>query len=148
VAPSGRVVDANRTSTLLTLKAVLPGMVERCRSAVVTMASIASRLLDIPWTSFWTAAKAGIVQLTRHVAMEVGPYKDGAPQRNSPSGDAYRAGRSHAFKGATVTGPGERSSKRAPSRSRTNSGLVSSSPTPDPAPRLSDQRDRCSDAQW
>lgn len=69
-----RVVDDNLTSTFLTLKAVLPGMVERRRGTIVTMASNAGRLLDIVLTSSYAAAKAGVVQLTRHVAMEVGPY--------------------------------------------------------------------------
>lgn len=67
------VVDSNLTATFLTLKAVLPGMVERRRGAIVTMASNAGRLLDIPLTASYAAAKAAIIQLTRHVAIEVGP---------------------------------------------------------------------------
>jgi 3-oxoacyl-[acyl-carrier protein] reductase len=67
------VIDSNLTSTFLTVRAVLPGMVERQRGAIVTMASNAGRLLDIPLTASYAAAKAGIVQFTRHVAIEVGP---------------------------------------------------------------------------
>jgi 3-oxoacyl-[acyl-carrier protein] reductase len=67
------VIDSNLTSTFLTVQAVLPGMVERRRGAIVTMASNAGRLLDIPLTASYAAAKAGIIQFTRHVAMEVGP---------------------------------------------------------------------------
>jgi 3-oxoacyl-[acyl-carrier protein] reductase len=67
------VIDSNLTSTFLTVRAVLPGMVERRRGAIVTMASNAGRLLDIPLTASYAAAKAGIIQFTRHVAIEVGP---------------------------------------------------------------------------
>jgi 3-oxoacyl-[acyl-carrier protein] reductase len=67
------VIDSNLTSTFLTVRAVLQGMVERRRGAIVTMASNAGRLLDIPLTASYAAAKAGIIQFTRHVAVEVGP---------------------------------------------------------------------------
>jgi 3-oxoacyl-[acyl-carrier protein] reductase len=68
------VIDWNLTSTFLAIKAFLPGMVERGRGAVVTMASNAARLLDIPTTASYAAAKAGVVMLTRHVAREVGRH--------------------------------------------------------------------------
>lgn len=67
------VIDSNLTSTFLTVRAVLPGMIERGRGAIITMASNAGRVLDIPLTASYAAAKAGIIQFTRHVAMEVGP---------------------------------------------------------------------------
>lgn len=67
------VVDANLTSTFLTLKAFLPGMVERGRGAVVTMSSNAGRHLDSTLTAHYAAAKAGVVMLTRHAALELGP---------------------------------------------------------------------------
>lgn len=67
------VIDSNLTATFLTVRAVLPGMVERGRGAIVTMASNAGRLLDIPLTASYAAAKAGIIQFTRHVAKEAGP---------------------------------------------------------------------------
>jgi 3-oxoacyl-[acyl-carrier protein] reductase len=65
------VLDANLTSTFLTIKACLPGMLVRRRGSIVTMASNAARLVDVPLTASYAAAKAGIVQLTRHVALEV-----------------------------------------------------------------------------
>jgi len=68
------VVDSNLTATFLTAKAFLPGMVERRRGAVVTMASNAARYLDISLTASYAAAKAGIMMFTRHVARELGPY--------------------------------------------------------------------------
>lgn len=67
------VVRGNLTSTFLTLASFLPGMVERRRGAVVTMASNAGRHLDSALTAHYASAKAGIVMLTRHAALEHGP---------------------------------------------------------------------------
>lgn len=68
------VLDANLTATFLTVKAFLPSMLERRRGVIVTMASNAARPLDATLTASYAAAKAGIVQFTRHVAREVGPH--------------------------------------------------------------------------
>jgi 3-oxoacyl-[acyl-carrier protein] reductase len=67
------VLDANLTSTFLAVKAFVPGMLDRRHGAIVTMASNAARLLDATLVASYAAAKAGIVQFTRHVAREVGP---------------------------------------------------------------------------
>jgi 3-oxoacyl-[acyl-carrier protein] reductase len=67
------VVDANLTSTFLTVNAVLPDMLERGRGVIVTMSSNSGRQLDVPLTVSYAAAKAAIVQFTRHVALELGP---------------------------------------------------------------------------
>jgi 3-oxoacyl-[acyl-carrier protein] reductase len=69
-----QVIDSNLTATFLALRAFVPDMVERRRGAVVTMASSTGRLLDVPITASYAAAKAGIVQLTRHAALELGPH--------------------------------------------------------------------------
>jgi 3-oxoacyl-[acyl-carrier protein] reductase len=68
------VIDANLTGTFLCLKAFVPAMIERRSGAVVTMASNAARHLDATLTASYAAAKAGIVQLTRHAALELGPH--------------------------------------------------------------------------
>jgi 3-oxoacyl-[acyl-carrier protein] reductase len=67
------IVDRNLIGTMLMSQAVVRGMVERRRGAIVTMASNAGRFLDIPLTAAYAAAKAGIVMLTRHAAKELGP---------------------------------------------------------------------------
>jgi 3-oxoacyl-[acyl-carrier protein] reductase len=67
------VVESNLTSTFLTCKAFLPGMLERGRGAIVTMATNGARVLDIPLTASYAAAKAGVMVFTRHLAKEVGP---------------------------------------------------------------------------
>jgi 3-oxoacyl-[acyl-carrier protein] reductase len=69
-----RVVDVNLTSTFLTIKPFLAGMMERGRGVIVTMASNSARLLDIPLTASYAASKAGVVQFTRHAAKELGPH--------------------------------------------------------------------------
>jgi 3-oxoacyl-[acyl-carrier protein] reductase len=68
------VIDHNLTATFLAIKAFLPGMIERGRGTIVTMSSNAGRHLDATLTASYAAAKAGIVQLTRHVAREVGEH--------------------------------------------------------------------------
>ena len=68
------VLDSNLTSTFLAVKSFLPGMMDRRRGSVVTMASNAARFLDIMLTASYAAAKAGVVVFTRHVALEVGRY--------------------------------------------------------------------------
>jgi NAD(P)-dependent dehydrogenase (short-subunit alcohol dehydrogenase family) len=68
------VIDANLTSTFLTVKAFVPAMIERRHGAIVAMASNAARSLDCTLTSSYAAAKAGIVQFIRHLAREVAEY--------------------------------------------------------------------------
>ena len=65
-------VDGSLTATFLTLKSFLPGMVQRGRGAIVTMASSAARLPGLGAPVPYVAAKAGVVMLTRQVASEVG----------------------------------------------------------------------------
>jgi 3-oxoacyl-[acyl-carrier protein] reductase len=68
------VFDWNVSATFLTVKAFLPGMIERRRGSIVTMASNAGRFIDVPLTASYAAAKAAIVQYTRHLAKEVGAH--------------------------------------------------------------------------
>jgi 3-oxoacyl-[acyl-carrier protein] reductase len=68
------VIESNLTSTFLTVKSFVPGMIDRRSGSVVTMSSNAGRFLDITLTASYAAAKAGIAMFTRHVAKEVGPY--------------------------------------------------------------------------
>jgi len=68
------VIDANLTSTFLTVRAFAPGMIERRRGAIVTMSSCAGRVLDKPTQAAYAASKAGIAMFTRHVALELGKH--------------------------------------------------------------------------
>jgi 3-oxoacyl-[acyl-carrier protein] reductase len=66
-------VDGTLTATFLTLKSFLPGMIQRGRGVILTMASSAARLPGLGAPAPYVAAKAGVVMLTRHVAREVAP---------------------------------------------------------------------------
>jgi NAD(P)-dependent dehydrogenase (short-subunit alcohol dehydrogenase family) len=68
------VIEWNLTSTFRAVQVFLPPMLERRGGAIVTMASNGARLLDKTLTASYVAAKAGVVQFTRHVAREVGPH--------------------------------------------------------------------------
>jgi 3-oxoacyl-[acyl-carrier protein] reductase len=66
------VVDSELTSMFICVHAFLPGMIERRRGAIVTMASAAARQAARS-SAAYAAAKAGVVAFTRHLAAEVGP---------------------------------------------------------------------------
>jgi 3-oxoacyl-[acyl-carrier protein] reductase len=68
------VMDSNVTTTFLAVKSFLPGMIERRRGSIVTMASNAARFLDILTTAPYAASKAAVAMFTRHVAKEVGQH--------------------------------------------------------------------------
>jgi 3-oxoacyl-[acyl-carrier protein] reductase len=70
----GKVIEDNLTSTFLTVQAFLPAMMERRSGAIVTMSSNGGRFLDKLLTASYVAAKAGVIQFTRHIAHELGPY--------------------------------------------------------------------------
>jgi 3-oxoacyl-[acyl-carrier protein] reductase len=67
-------VDGSLTATFLSLKAFLPGMVDRGRGSIVTMSSLAGRLAGTGAPAPYSAAKAGVVMLTQEVAVQYGPY--------------------------------------------------------------------------
>src|SRR5215211_264417 len=61
------VIDSDLTATFL------PGMIERGRGSIVTMASSAARLPSQA-SAAYAAAKAGVVMFSKHVAKEVGQH--------------------------------------------------------------------------
>ncbi len=67
------VVDANLTSTFLTIQGFLPGMILRGTGSILTMASSAGRLPGGA-SAPYAAAKAGVIMLSRHLAREMGPH--------------------------------------------------------------------------
>lgn len=68
------VIDANLTSTFITVQAFLPAMLGRCKGSIVTMSSVSGRLLDKPTQAAYAASKAGVTMFTRHLALEVGSH--------------------------------------------------------------------------
>ncbi len=63
-------LDVNATGPFLCMRAVIEGMRDRGRGAIVTVASTAGRV-GVPYTSAYTASKHAAVGLTRAVAAEL-----------------------------------------------------------------------------
>jgi len=68
-----RVIEGNLSAGFYMLRAVLPGMMERRRGAIVLMSSTAARKNTVA-TAGYSAAKSGIIALTRKAAFEGGPH--------------------------------------------------------------------------
>lgn len=66
-------LDTNLTSAFLTLREFIPPMMSLGRGSVVTMASSAGREPSGS-SAAYAAAKAGLLTLTRHLALEAGPH--------------------------------------------------------------------------
>jgi 3-oxoacyl-[acyl-carrier protein] reductase len=69
-----RTIDANLTSTYLTIKSFLPKMKARKSGNVLTMASSAARMPNAHSPIAYGAAKAGIILMTQDLAAQVGPF--------------------------------------------------------------------------
>jgi 3-oxoacyl-[acyl-carrier protein] reductase len=69
------VVDANLKSSFLCAQAVVPYMKARRYGKVLNMASMAGRATSTLGGAHYTAAKAGVLGLTRHLARELAPYR-------------------------------------------------------------------------
>jgi 3-oxoacyl-[acyl-carrier protein] reductase len=67
------VIDTNLTATYITVRTFALGMVERRRGSIVTMSSTAGRQPGGASVAY-AAAKAGIVMLTRHLAVDLAPH--------------------------------------------------------------------------
>jgi 3-oxoacyl-[acyl-carrier protein] reductase len=67
-----KCLDVDLNGTFNCLRQVLPGMIERRRGAIVNLASIAAWEMTEEHGGAYSAAKAGVVALTRVVAAEVG----------------------------------------------------------------------------
>jgi 3-oxoacyl-[acyl-carrier protein] reductase len=66
-------IDGNLVATFLTLKSFLPGMKQRGRGSILTIASSAGRRADGRAPIPYGAAKAAVALLTQDVAAQVGP---------------------------------------------------------------------------
>ncbi|CAN7729777.1 SDR family oxidoreductase [Neorhizobium tomejilense] len=64
-------IDQNATSAFRTMKAVLPGMIERGSGAIVNVASVASSITGVPNRVAYGASKAALIGLTKAVARDV-----------------------------------------------------------------------------
>ena len=62
--------DLNCRSMFLTMKAFLPGMLERRHGVILNMASVASSLKGVPSRFIYSATKAAVIGMTRSVAAD------------------------------------------------------------------------------
>ena len=63
-------VDLNVTSMLRTIKAAIPGMVERGSGSIINMSSAASSVIGAPNRAIYGATKAAVIGLTKSVAKD------------------------------------------------------------------------------
>lgn len=63
--------DQNVTSMFHTIRAVLPGMIERGRGTIINVASVASSITGVPNRAAYGASKAAVIGLTKAVARDV-----------------------------------------------------------------------------
>lgn len=68
------VIDSNLKGTFLCTQAAIKYMKEQKSGKIVNISSVAARFGDVFSRSHYSAAKAGVLGLTRHVAKEVGRY--------------------------------------------------------------------------
>ena len=68
-----KVIDVNLTGTYRAIKQVLPGMIERKWGRIINIASTAASV-EAAASGAYCASKAGVVGLTRCVALEGAPY--------------------------------------------------------------------------
>jgi NAD(P)-dependent dehydrogenase (short-subunit alcohol dehydrogenase family) len=67
------VLAVNLSGAFYWCRALLPGMAERGRGAVVNVSSLAGRSKSANGGLAYTASKAGLIGLTRHLAFDYGP---------------------------------------------------------------------------
>jgi len=65
-------IEANLTSALVTVREALPALLHGGEGAIVIVSSIAA-LAAVPATAGYSAAKAGLLGLTRSLALDYGP---------------------------------------------------------------------------
>jgi len=68
------MLDLNLTSVYRFCRAAIPGMKARRSGSIVNMASVAAHVASNLSNAAYTAAKTGMVGLSRHLAKELGPF--------------------------------------------------------------------------
>jgi len=68
------VIQLNLTSAMLCSQAVAPSMIERKSGAIVNVVSIAGRTGGGPGAGAYSAAKGGLITLTKSLAKELAPH--------------------------------------------------------------------------
>lgn len=69
-----QVIAVNLRGPYLCCRAVIPHMIKQKKGVVVNVSSMAGRSISGSCGTHYTAAKAGLLGLTRQLAVEMGPY--------------------------------------------------------------------------
>jgi len=67
-------IDINLTSVFLVTRALLPGMIKRNYGRIVQMSSVTGPVVGISGSAAYGTAKAGLLGMTRSLAIEAGPH--------------------------------------------------------------------------
>jgi 3-oxoacyl-[acyl-carrier protein] reductase len=67
-------IDINLTTAFLVTRAILPNMIERQYGRIVQMSSVTGPMVGISGSAVYAAAKAGMLGMTRSLAIEAGPH--------------------------------------------------------------------------
>jgi NAD(P)-dependent dehydrogenase (short-subunit alcohol dehydrogenase family) len=70
-----RILDVNLGGVFNCSKAVIPVMKARGGGKIINISSLAAKTMSYHGGADYTASKAGVLGLTRHLAFEMGPYK-------------------------------------------------------------------------
>ncbi len=66
----GLAFDLNSRSMFRTMRAFLPGMLERGHGVILNMASVATSLKGVPSRFIYGATKAAVIGMTKSVAID------------------------------------------------------------------------------
>jgi len=69
------MIDINLTGAWKTIRAVVPGMIERGHGGSIVLISSVAALKSLPGLSHYSAAKAGMVGLANAAAIELGQFR-------------------------------------------------------------------------
>ena len=69
-----KVIDVNLNAVFLCCKAALPAMKEKRYGKIVNISSVAAKKISYHGGAHYTASKAGLLGLTRHLAYELAPH--------------------------------------------------------------------------
>lgn len=69
-----RTIDVNLTGAMVLVRAAMPAILERGSGSIVLVSSV-SALVSAPCLVAYDASKAGLIALSRSIAVEYGPYK-------------------------------------------------------------------------
>lgn len=69
-----RVIDTNLNAAFICCKEVIPGMQKNRFGRIINISSIAAKKISYHGSAAYTAAKAGVLGFTRHLAYELAPY--------------------------------------------------------------------------